>query len=540
MAASSFLLHNGLIVDGTGNVEPFTGNLLISHGEIEQISENEINTGDGIDIIDCTGKVISPGFIDFHSHMDWYLTVPGRQEYKAPFTEQGVTTFIGGNCGFGTSAYKKNSPHMDKLENNLFKAGHKGITWNSLEDYYSRVEDAGLSHNLANLVGHGTTRTSIKGYDSSPMSRSEMDEMLELLENALDQGALGVSFGLQYEPGIFASYNEIKEIALLVKRKGKFISVHPRACSALSGTFPMKPFGKAHHILAIEEMIDLARETGVRLQFSHLIFVGKKTWRTYRKSIALFEKAVEEGLDVRFDTYGHHCGASIITAFLPDWFMAELPGACGDRKLLKKLKFMMNVSFRLLGFGYEDIQITYGNHQDLEEYNGMFLNEIAEKRGLSQFDNYIDFVAKSGGQARVLMYNYTNHDIMKELIKHPLSLYMTDAWIEPAGMQNPGAFASFPRIIEIARSEKLLPVEKIIHKMTGAAAERAGLKNRGLLKEGFAADITILDWDNVKDRTTPGNTGARPEGIEFVFINGIPVLEKGIGLDGVQAGKVLR
>jgi len=241
------------------------------------------------------------------------------------------------------------------------------------------------------------------------------------------------------------------QVARLVKKHDKILTVHKKAYSSLSPTYPLVPFGAPHNILALKEMLDIARKTGVRLQVSHLIFVGTDTWDTCGKALAMIEKAQRDGVDVKFDTYSYHCGTSVISVVLPAWFLGRVPEVYNDRKALLRLEMEFRVIKFLLGFGYEDIQITNALQPDLDRYNGMFLGDIAEKRGMGQFENFIDMVKKTGGKARVLNHRYSSLDNVKELMRHPSSLFMTDAIPAPDGVQNPGSFGCFPRFLQFAR-----------------------------------------------------------------------------------------
>lgn len=530
------LLKNGYIVDGTGK-KGFTGNLLIKGSLIEKISEQNID-GD-FEVVDCTRKVISPGFIDIHSHNDWYISSDNSSFFTSPFTCQGITTFIGGNCGFSPFAFRRNTMYKEKILSNLFKSSGMDIAWSAAGEYREMLARKGITHNLVNLVGHGTSRTSIRGYDPSPMKPDEMKELLYLLEEAMDQGAKGVSLGLQYEPGIFSTMEELMEVAKLVKRKNKILTVHAKASSSLSGTYPLKPFGRPHHILAVEDMINLSRQTGVRLQFSHLIFVGTRTWKTYEETLKLFDRAMAEGVDIMFDTYAYSCGASVISVVLPEWFMAKVPGAYRNKADIMKLKLELTAIKKLLGFGYSDIQIAYSGDDELNKYNGMFISDISKEMGMSEFETYLEFAKRSSGNARVLQYRYSNPEIVETLMKHPLSHFMTDAWMETRGAQNPSSFGCFPRFLQIAREKKVLSLEETIRKMTSANAERIDITGRGRLEEGLAADVTVFDWDNVRDNTTKQQTDNPPSGIEHVFINGTYVLKDGMLVRDIFPGTVI-
>jgi N-acyl-D-amino-acid deacylase len=360
--------------------------------------------------------------------------------------------------------------------------------------------------------------------------------MLRLVETAMEHGARGVSLGLQYEPGMFARPEELREVALAVKRRRKILTVHARALSALSGAYPIKSFGRPHNLLALEEMLELARRTGVRLQISHLIFVGTRTWKTVEEALRLIEKAVGQGVDVRFDTYPFHCGASLINVLLPPWFLARIPKAWGEAAALRRLRRELALIQRLLGFGAADVQLTDALDPDLKRFDGMFLSEIGRQRRMKAEDVLIEIAQKSGGRAGVLCHRYSSPAIVEALIRHPGSLFMTDAWVDPAGVQNPAAYGAFPRVLQLVREKRLLSLEEAVHKMTGATAERFGIGDRGTLAEGKAADITVFDGQEVRDNTTPQQTDAPPAGIEYVFVNGRKIMGGGKKEGTLNAG----
>ncbi len=535
--AGRVLLKKGLIVDGTGK-KAFTGDVLINGSRIEAVTANDLSFNGRT--IDCAGKVIAPGFIDMHSHNDWAVTRRDHSKFTTPFTAQGITTFVTGNCGFGIAGFEKNSPHKSFIENKAGKfMGNPHLPWDSMEEYFALVRRQGITHNIANLAGHGTSRMSIRAYRPTPMDGGEMKRLLALLDESMEQGCHGVSLGLQYEPGIFATDDELKQVARLVKKRDRVLTVHLKAYSSLSPTYPLVPFGKAHNLLALKEMLAIARETGVRLQVSHLIFVGTDTWDTCSDALELIDTAIRDGVDVKFDTYAYHCGTSVISVVLPAWFLARVPSVYDDRSALRRLKMEFMVIKWLLGFGYEDIQITNAGRPDLDKYNGMFLMDIARERNMDQFENFIDLAKQTEGKAGVLNHRYSSLDNVKDLMRHPASLFMTDAWVIPEGVQNPGAFGCFPRFLQYARDFRTISLEEAVRKMTGASAERFGIKNRGFLREGYAADITVFDWKSVRDNNTDRKTDAAPGGIEAVFINGRQVVDRGKTDGSLRPGQLI-
>lgn len=537
MASEDYiLLKNGYLVDGTGN-PGYTGDLLIKGSQIETLSTEPIESE--CRSIDCTGKVIAPGFIDMHSHMDWILPIPGREELKSPFTAQGCTTMVTGNCGFSSIGIKAESRFKDLIS--LGGESHYAITWHELEGFTDHLDMTGLSHNMITQAGHGTTRASVRGFSADPMNRDEMAEMLQLLEQSMDQGATGVSFGLGYEPGIFASREEITEIARLVAKKNKLITVHGRAYSALSAAYEVTDDGTPHNVLSLQEMIDIALETGVRVQYSHLMFAGTNSHHTYQQCLDVLDEARRQGADIMTDTYPYHCGNSVINVILSPWFLAELPANYRNSNALNRLEGEMNLMSEVLGFGFDDIQISNANHPELDQFNGLFISEISEQLGISPFEVVMKFSELTSGRAGVLNHNYGNMEITDTLITHPDCLFMTDTVVSPGGgVQNPATYGTFPLFLQYARDRHLLSVEAAVHKMTGASAERFQIRDRGFLRKGLAADITVFDNNTIKDNCTVHDTDQAPDGIEAVFINGQQVQSMGQVDGSINAGRVVQ
>ncbi len=532
------LLQNGRVVDGTGR-SGFGGDVLVRDGRIAAVGPR-LPVPEDAEVIDCRDRVVAPGFIDMHSHNDWFVAAPDHTAATRPFLHQGITTFVTGNCGFSAAGFDPARPHLGRIRNLVHKATGLKLSWHSVDDYFHMLRQNGLTHNLLLLAGHGTVRTAIRDFKPGPLDRDEQLLMHRDLDAALEQGAAGVSLGLQYEPGIFAPPDELEAVARLVQRHDKILTVHPRAFSTLSAAYRFKPSGRAHNLLAITDMLALARKTGVRVQFSHLIFFGARTWRTAPQALALFDQARREGLDLRFDTFFHHCGASMIHVLLPEWFLAQVPGAYSNRGLLLRLQAEMTSMKFILGIDFSDIVIADAVHPKFERYNGQNVADIARRMGKSPFRAFIRLAAASRGQARVLMFKYSTAEIVRALMRHPAAHFMTDAWVEPVGTQNPSAFGAFPGFLQAVRDERTIRLEEAIHKMTGANAARFDLRDRGTIMEGLAADIVVFDLAQVRDNTTPQATDRLPSGIRHVLINGVAAFKDGEALEGVRAGAVLR
>jgi N-acyl-D-aspartate/D-glutamate deacylase len=527
------VLKGGLLVDGTGQ-PPVTGNLLIRAGRIHRISARAIRTT-GV-VIDCAGRVVAPGFIDAHSHLDWHAPVKGHDELKYPFLAQGVTTVVAGNCGLAAAGFREGSAWKERIGNTFLASGHSDLPWDTVRDYLARLASSGASHNIALLAGHGSTRASIRGNNASPLHPYETKELLWLLESAMDQGAKGISLGLQHVPGMFARAEEMREVALLAKRKGKVLAVHLRAFSAFAPGEPVRSFREARAFAGLRESLDLARSTGVRLQLSNLLFCAARTWRSAEAALGLIDAAIADGVDVRYSLSPFHSVATTIGVLLPVWFHAQGSSGYEDTRALRKLKREIRLVERRFGIAPGDIQIVSALDPDASELNGRYLHEVSRLRRMSHVDTLIDIARQSGGQARVLFHKCGNDRIVEALARHSASLFATESWVERAGVQNPSAFGCYPRLLRMVREKRLLALEEAVRKMSGAAAERFGLTGRGVLKEGYAADIVVFDWENVQENEAAAGAGAPPSGIEYVFVNGKKIIGSGRKENPLNAG----
>jgi N-acyl-D-amino-acid deacylase len=526
------LLKGGLIVDGTGG-KSIHANLLIRGGKIHRISPRAVRT-EGT-VINCSGKVVAPGFIDSFSHMDCCLPLKGREELKWPFMAQGITTFVGGAGGVSAAGFREATGHRRTIER-AFACPAFRVESETVEDYFTRLSAMGISHNLALLAGHGSARVSIRGMDPSPLHPYEISELLRLLEKAMDQGARGVSLGLQSEPGIFAPSEELKETALAVKRKGKVLCAHPRALSSCSGAYPISRFSAPHNLTALRELLDLARGTGVRLQIPRLLFVGRRTWRTADAALRLIDDALDGGVDVRFGVLPFPKGAFNVHSMMPSWFLAGLPDSYDDRASRRRLRAQVALAMRRRGMEASDLRVTDAGVPEVKKYDGMLLSEIARLKRMKPEEALIEIAEKSGGRAHLLCRHSATEEIIETLMTHGASLFTSGAWVEESGFQNPAAYCAFPRFLSIARQKRPVSMEEAVHKMTGAVAKRFGIDDRGILEEGKAADVTVFDWETVGDDPESGSPNASPLGIDYVFVNGKKIVSAAKKENTLKAG----
>ena len=510
------LFKNALIYDGTG-AEAFKGDILVDNDRIVKVG-NSIQTEDGWEVIDLEGLSISPGFIDAHSHNDWFAIKNQPQKYFEPFIRQGITSFVTGNCGLSAVGFEADSQYADKVGGGLFSYTDTTGVYPRVSDFFDAV-DRNSPCNIAVLAGHCTARASVAGYENRPLTDAERKKMLDIMENALKEGACGLSLGLMYEPGIYAGIDELKDVARLCEKYDRPMTVHPRACSAVSMTYPL--LGRPHLLRALDVLVDIASGTTMKLHYSHAIFVGRRSFRCKDELMSILHDLKDKGVDIGFDIYSELLGVSVITVVLPAWYQAL--SAAQKRHWFNKLKLsiLIKATIILLGFGWDDIQIAYIG-PGYERYEGKSVAQIAREMGKSCLDAYLDLCEMSDFKGRVNMGPYSTPEIVSELSKDDRCLYMTDAWVEDHGIQNPAIYDCFPKFLKFSLCGSGDTMPNTVRKMSGAVADRFSIKDRGLIKPGFYADLTVFDETRLRNGQPDQEQSF---GIEMVYINGIKVLD---------------
>ena len=527
------LLQHCRIYDGTG-AEAFEGDILFENDMILAVGQNL--SAEDATIVNLAGKSVSSGFFDAHSHNDWFAAKKDPKPYFEPFVRQGITSFIAGNCGLSMAGFQADSPYIDKVGAGLFHMDDLTGIYPDTDSLFSAI-DGNTPLNIASLVGHCTARASGTGYASRPLSEEEQRHMLSLLEENLQQGACGVSLGLMYEPGLYANSEELRKVAELCARYDRPLAVHPRANSAVSMAYP-ELIGRPHLLRALDELEEITRGLNVKLQYSHAIFVGTNSFPCKDELVANIERMRSNGVDAMFDIYAELLGVSVITAIMPVWYQALSPAE--KRRFFNKLKFriLANASILLLGFGFDDIQIAYIG-PGYESYEGKTVHQIAKEAGMNDLDAYLMLCEQSHFAGRVNMGPYSTPQIVSDLSRHDKVLYMTDAWVEQNGVQNPAIYDCFPKFLHLSLTGKGDTMPRAIRKMTGAVADRFSIPNRGYVKPGYFADLTVFDEDALKNGVPDQS---RAFGIERVYVNGRLVLE-GERLDEAafaNAGRAMR
>jgi len=539
------LLHGGRIVDGTGG-QARDGHVLIDGHRIKAL----LRAGEALpaadSVIDATGFVVAPGFIDAHSHMDWFLPLEDHPLTLKSFLEQGVTTVVAGNCGFSPAPVDAQTlPLLDRgsaipVEKPLDYA------WRSMGEFLDRIQERKPVLNLAQLAGHATIRIAAASTRRGAMKSDELKNCLAKAQQSLDEGACGLSFGLAYDPGIWSPREEVEAFSAVAAKAKKPVTVHLRAYSRFSEAYSLLS-SKPHNLLALQEMIDIARSTGVSLQVSHAMALFRVTWPTVDRYLGMIEEARGQGVDVMTDAIPYAEINGSLSALLPLWFVARLPQGYKSRWARMRINVESPIALRRAGYELkEQVRLMYSGVGGWEDLSGLSLGQIARKWGVSAMDALLRLSESSNGRAAVLFQAAAaepgNEKHLEAILSCNSCLFETDALIPSRGYPNPAGFGTFPKVLgHYVRERKLFSVEDAIRRMTSASADRFGLKDRGRLEPGKVADVVVFDPQTISEAPSVGGEPAgRPVGIRHVFLNGTHVVKDGAYVTGARAGKVLR
>ncbi|MFP4687100.1 MAG: N-acyl-D-amino-acid deacylase family protein [bacterium] len=532
-----FVLRNGLIVDGSGS-PGCRGDVAVGGGEIIGLDVDS-NFPAAARRIDVEGAVITPGFIDIHAHSDLSLLEDGRGLSKA---FQGVTTEVNGNCSMSPAPVTAENKKRVR-DTFTYMAGAVDWNWNSFEEYLKVVGDSKIALNIVPQVGHGALRAAVVGFEPRVANEREIEEMKNLLDRALSAGAAGMSTGLVYSPCCYADRNELVQLAAVVAEHDALFSIHMR--------------NEGYRLLeAVEETLDIVRNTGVRTEISHLKAAGEKNWGLVRPVVEKIDAAAEEGFEIGFDVYPYLVGSTYLSALLPRWARRgsreELVERLKDVPTRRRLRRAIlegdadwpgyNGPGSLTPEGTTISSVGSEKNRDLV---GKTLAEIAGDRDCDPWDCFFDLLVEERGNV-IGLYEYMCEEDVRFLYSHPCAAVGSDGLaISPAGhwlesKPHPRYYGTFPRMLRrYAIEDDLLSLEEAVRRMTSLPARRLGLKNRGLLQKGYAADIVVFNPETLEDTATYQNPHRLARGIEHLFVNGTPVISDSHQPTESYPGKVL-
>ncbi len=528
-----FIISGGRIIDGTGNPY-FCADIGIRGNTIAAISRTPLTIANG-SVLDATGMIVSPGFIDSHSHDDAYILIDPQCSQKVL---QGVTTEVIGNCGFSLAPLSDAYGNEFKVASALMggnKLGDDFWCLRSFAQYLERLEAAKLGINVVPFVGHGTIRIAVIGYENRAPAESEIKEMKKMTEEAMQAGAFGLSTGLIYVPANYAQTDEIVELARVAATYGGIYMTHMRS----EADYEME---------AIGETLKIAREANIAAHISHHKIAGRKNWGNSKLTLKTFSDARKEGLVVTWDQYPYRAGSTFLPAALPPHIQAQgvrqyagkLKDPAVRRKIREEIERSEDSSWENLigGAGFENIVISASPRHP--QFIGKSIAEIAKMTAKDPFDVYFDLVIEEQMEAGIIIFMMDDEDI-ERILKDPGTMIGSDG--VPAfgtAKPHPRMTGTFPRVLgRYARELGVITIEEAIRKMTSLPAQTFGLYKKGILRPGMDADLVVFDPDAVIDKSTFEDPLQPPDGIRWVIVNGEVAVEDG-KIAGTTSGKVLR
>lgn len=515
------IIRNGQIYDGSGEAS-YNGDLAINADTIAAIGN--LGAFTGTNEIDAGGMAVAPGFINMLSWANVSLLHDGRSMSDI---YQGVTLEV---MGEGSSM----GPLSEDMKQEMAEGQDDikyDISWTTLGEYLEHLEQKGVSTNIISFVGNGTLRRHVIGYENRPATDEELEQMKELLDKAMREGAVGISSSLLYAPSGYANTEELTELAKVAAQyDGMYIS-HIR--------------NEGDRLLpSIEELIDIAREADIRSEIYHLKASGEDNWHKMDDAIQMIEDARSDGLAVTADMYNYPASSTGLHVQLPDWvrdggieaMIVRLADPSNRERILNDIEFS-HTPDKILLVGFRN--------QDLRNYQGMYLSEVSMELGKSPEETMIDLIVEDDSRIQVVYFSMSEENMLKK-VRQPWMSFCSDAGsYAPEGLflirsTHPRAYGSFARLLATyVREKQALSLEEAIRKLTSLPASNLKLDKRGALKEGYYADVVIFDPENIQDNATFEEPHQLASGVEQVWVNGVQVLKDGEHT-GATPGRVVR
>jgi N-acyl-D-amino-acid deacylase len=528
MTAFDLLLRGGTLIDGTGAAGRradvgVLGDRILAIGDLSAVDEADV------EVIDVTGRTVTPGFVDPHGHSDGSLFLDGA---LASHLHQGYTTQLSGNCGDTLAPITEAGRSLVEL---ALRPHELEARWGTFGEYLDRVEEQPLGQNIAFLVGHGTVRGSVLGPDSRAATADELAEMVTAVEEAMDAGAIGLSTGLIYAPGIHAPPDEIEALVTAATRRGGLYATHMR--NECDGLFA-----------SLDEAIGAIRAAGpgARLQVSHLKCGSRTVWGRAGEAVAVLEAARADGLDVAADQYPYTAAGTTLATILPPALQALGVDAVVDALSDPHIRDLVRTEIELGISGWENVasdpgwgglRISYAASRP--EWSGSTLEELAAELHADPLDVALDVLRADRLDVSVLIECMTEPDV-ETIMAVPWIAACTDSEgrrpghpLLDAGRPHPRTYGTTARVLgRYVRERGVLPLETAVARLTSVPAARLGLRDRGVAREGAMADLVVLDPATVGDRATITEPATYPIGIDHVVVNGRVAI-----LDGAETGE---
>ena len=525
------IIRNGHIIDGTGSPW-YSGDIAIRDGRIAAIGD--LSHSQATRTIDAAGRVVAPGFIDMLGQSETTILADAHVPSKI---FQGITTEI---TGEGDTVAPQNDSTLAEMNT---ECQHYGVTceWHTLAEYFARLQKQGMGINLGTYVGATQVRRVVIGDNDVQATPAQLDQMKSLVSQAMREGALGVSSALEYPPAPYASTDELIALASVASQYGGIYATHMRN----EGDGEME---------ALAETARIAREAHIPVEIFHLKTAGKPNWGKMPQVVAFIDKARSEGLDIEADTYAYTAWANGMSAFIPPWAHdggnEKLIERLRDPKMRARIRKDMETPSKSWDNEWQEIAGPEGvllcelHNPDLAQFEGKTLADVAKAWKEDPIDALFDLLIKDDGNVGVADFGMNEQDI-EFALKQPWVSVDNDASGEsPTGVfakfhPHPRTYGTFPRILrKYVREEHLLTLPDAIRKFSALPAQREHLADRGVLKDGMWADVVIFDPAKVRDLATYANPQQLSVGMDYVLVNGVPVIADG-KMTGELPGKVI-
>ncbi|MDU2063501.1 MAG: D-aminoacylase [Sporomusaceae bacterium] len=520
---------NGQLADGTGR-PLYKGDIGITGDRITAIGE--LGSAPSKTTIDAAGKVVSPGFIDMHTHSDLSVLVDPHASSKI---HDGVTTEVIGNCGIGVAPVK---PGQEKLLVDYLGTRMIGtipveikLHWSSFAEYLDYINAHSPAVNIAPLLAHGPIRIATMGFSPDHPSLEQMEAMKQLIRDGMEAGALGFSTGLIYMPGEFSTTDELAELTAEIRSKSGFYVTHIRNESQDVFT-------------ALEEALTIGQKARTPVHISHLKLCGSSVWGRTDELLGRIDRAVADGIETSFDLYPYTAGMTSLMACLPPWAfeggVEKLLARLGDST--QRMKMIESIEQGIPGWqnmskaagGWQNIMLSTVFTEKNKELEGKTIEELAELLGKDPYSVVFDLLVEERGRIQIVLHMMQEADL-QAILRHPLSsigsdgMSMANKGVLSTGKPHPRAFGTRARVLaKYVREEGLLTVEEAVKKMSYMPAKRLGLKDRGVLAEGNFADLLIFDPAKVSDQATYQDSKQYSVGFDTVIVNGAVALQDGV------------
>lgn len=524
------LIRNGQVIDGSGR-PAFRADVGVSADRVAVVGD--LTGAAARRVLDASGRFVTPGFMDIHTHSDESAVVNRRMESKI---QQGVTVEVAGNCGASAAPLVGDSIETETKDLALY--GYS-LDWRTMDEYLSRVEAGGISNNLAMLVGHGTLRQGVMSGAMRAPSATEMDEMSRMLDDSLKAGAWGMSTGLIYPPSSYAETGELIALARVCKPHGGIYASHIR--------------NEGEQLLdAVSEAIRIGEEAGVPVEIAHHKASGKANWGKVKESLPLIAAARERGVQITCDQYPYVASSTGLSVIIPDWAHEG-----GNDRLLERLRNTearehIRHDIRIKYPGWDDPSIDSSWHRIVvasarghAQFEGLTTWQMAEAWHTDPLEASLDLIIAEEANVASVMFGISEDDVQL-VMRAPFIMVGSDAAAKSPtgpmseGKPHPRAYGTFPRVLgHYVRELGVITWEEAIRKMTSLPAAKLGLPGRGVLAAGAFADVVVFDPDTVADRATFTEPHQFPVGLDYVIVNGVVTVDHGEHT-GALAGRVLR